>query len=105
MLSRGRAAVHRSKTAPSNPLVPARICDEPHAREEAATPLTNHRSRRRTSDAVIHPTRDDVTNGAPQFLKRAALRLLNSPQVIVNFFGGDDSLSLGGHCFERLRGG
>jgi len=34
--------------------------------------------------------RDDLKNGAAQCLKRAALRLIDSPQILVNL--------LGGHC-------
>src|SRR3954451_20398055 len=44
---------------------------------------------------------DDVEDGAPQHLKRAALRLLDAAQILVDFLGGHAWRSLERLCQER----
>ena len=57
-------------------------------RGKAGDRLTAYPERRDAVRDHLIGVWDDLKNGAAQCLKRAALRLVDTPQVLVNFFGG-----------------
>jgi hypothetical protein len=57
-------------------------------RGKASDRLTAHAEGGNTVRDHLFGVWDDLKNGAAQRLKRAALRLLDTPQVLVNLLGG-----------------